>query len=210
MERKTVAGTIRNKARSREKLLEAVGKILTTEGYASLGVNHIAEVAGVDKKMIYTHFGSLDGLLDEYLSEQDFWSNVKSDEAPIEIKDGGKALAQAALAAQFDYVKTNVQFQKILLWRLSEQRDALKKLTERQEANGELLLQGISDPYFGENAEQYRAIMAVLVAGTYYLNLYAELNGSIFCGIDLSTTGGRDKIKDALSFLIDQTYTGLK
>ncbi len=207
--KKTPPVATRNRERSKQKLLRAVGKIIKTGGFSTLGINRVAEVAGMDKKMIYNYFGSLNGLLDEYISSLDFWSNVKGDKLPTEFPNGGHNFVKQMILAQFDYVHQNPEFQKILLWRLSEERDALKTLTARQEANGEVLLQGITDPHFGDNAEAYRAVMAVIIAGTYYLNLFAELNGSTFCGIDLATTGGRKKIEEALAFLIDKTYEGL-
>lgn len=209
MSRKVTDGSIRNKERSRQKLLEAVGKIITTTGFSALKVNHIAEVANLDKKLIYNYFGSLNGLLDEYVKSHDFWSNVKSDNAPEEITDGGKAFVKDMLLSQFEYVHANPEFQKILLWRLSEQRESLQGLTDKQEANGEVLLKSITDPHFGDKAENYRAVMAILIAGTYYLNLYSALNGSSFCGIDLESVNGRKKIEESLSFLIDKTYEGL-
>jgi AcrR family transcriptional regulator len=209
MERKTVDGTIRNKERSRQKLLKAVGKIIKTTGFSGLGVNHIATVAKVDKKLIYNYFGSLNGLIDEYLNSQDFWSNVKGEKLPPSFPEGGKDFVKEMLLSQYEYVHTNPEFQKILLWRLSEQRESLKKLTDRQEANGEVLLQNITDPYFGDNAEAYRATMAILIAGSYYLNLYSVVNGSSFCGIDLASENGRKKIRESLLFLVDKTYEGL-
>lgn len=209
MERKTVEGTIRNKERSRQKLLKAVGKILKTTGFATLGVNHIAEVAGLDKKMIYKYFGSLNGLLDEYLSSQDFWSNVKGDKLPTEFPNGGHAFVKEMILSQFGYVHNNIEFQKILLWSLSEQRSSLKDLIDQQEANGEVLLQGITDPHFGDKATNFRANMAIIIAGVYYLNLFSELNGTTFCGIDLATAEGRKQIEESLGFLVDKTYEGL-
>ncbi len=79
MERKSAAGSIRNKERSKKKFLDAVGKILKTKGYAGLKVNDIAATAGVDKKMIYTYFGGMDGLIDEYIRSQDYWIKVTTD-----------------------------------------------------------------------------------------------------------------------------------
>lgn len=209
MGRKTVAGTIRNKDRSREKILKSIGKILTSSGYAGLKTNQIAEEAGLDRKMINKCFGDLNGLLDEYIDSHDFWSNVKGDKVPVTITDGGHEFTKTMLQQQFDYVKDNPEFQKILLWRLSEERESLKRLTEKQEANGEVLLRTITDPHFGANAEKYRAVMAILIAGTYYLNLYAAFNGSNFCGIDIASEDGKKAIKESLSFLIDKTYEGL-
>lgn len=209
MERKPAGGAIRNTERSKEKFLSAVGKILKTKGYAGLKINDIANVAGVDKKMIYTYFGGLDGLIDEYIRTQDFWSNVHADMASEPIDDGGKTFTKEVFLSQFDYLSKNKELQKVLLWRLSEERKSLRKLTDEQEENGEMLFSQITDPHFGEHAEKFRAVSAVLVAGMYYLNIYAEHNGSIFSGIDLKTDDGRKAIKDAVSFLIDKTYDGL-
>ncbi|REC79905.1 hypothetical protein DRF60_02670 [Chryseobacterium elymi] len=56
-------------------------------------------------------------------------------------KDGGKAFTEAMLLHQFDYVSSNKELQKLLLWRLSESRKSLTKLTNMQEENGESLFQ---------------------------------------------------------------------
>lgn len=209
MERKPVAGSIRNRERSKKKFLDAVGKILTTKGYAGLKVNDIAAAAGVDKKMIYTYFGGLDGLMDEYIRSQDYWSNVSAEAGMPDLSDGGKALTEAMLLQQFDFVASNKELQKLLLWRLSESRRSLTKMTNLQEENGELLFKMISDPHFGEHSQDFRAVMAIMVSGLYYLNLYSEVNGSVFCGIDLNTPDGREKIKKAVSFLVDKTFENL-
>lgn len=206
MERKPSAGSTRNKERSREKFLEAVGTLLKTKGHAELKVNAIAAEAGVDKKMIYRYFGSVDGLLDEYIRSTDFWSNVKTEQAPAPITDGGKAFAEHLLHAQFDYVSQNTELQKLLLWRLSEDRKALRDWTNNQEQNGELLLAPVADIHFGKNARRFRAIMALMISGLYYLDLYPEVNGSIFCGLDLAKTEDRDEIHKALSFILEHTY----
>jgi hypothetical protein len=102
------------------------------------------------------------------------------------------------------------ELQKILLWRLSEERQSLKKLTDDQEENGERLFNSITDPFFGENADKCRAVAAILISRVYYLNLHSAINSSMFCGIDIQSNEGRNKIKEALSFLIGQTYDHLK
>ncbi|GGE98146.1 transcriptional regulator, TetR family [Chishuiella changwenlii] len=210
MERKAVAGGIRNKERSKKKFLDAVGEILKTRGYAALKINDIAKVAGVDKKMIYTYFGGIDGLIDEYISTTDFWMNVKEENIDIDISDGGKKMTEEMLHSQFDYLLSSVELQKVLIWRLSEERQSLKKMIEAQEETGEMLFKGISDPHFGDQAEKFRAIMALAVSGIYHLTIDTTLNGSVFCGIDLKTEHGRQVVKEALSFIVDQTYENLK
>jgi AcrR family transcriptional regulator len=205
MERKAVAGNIRNKERSKEKFLEAVGKILETKGYSGLKVNNIAATAGVDKKMIYNYFGGTDQLIDEYISSLDFWSNVDGNTAP-EIADGGQEFSKQLLTQQFDYVASNKNLQKILLWGVAEKRNSLRNIADERERNGEQLFNQIADPYFAENALQYRAIMAILISGIYYLNLYKGVNAETFCGIDLTKNEGSQQIKGALGKIIDLVY----
>lgn len=209
MENKTGGGQLRNKERSKLKFLDAVGTILRTHGHAGLKINAIAATAGVDKKMIYSYFGGLDGLVDEYIRRQDFWSNAKNDQPPPQITDGGKAVAQQLLFQQFEYVLKNEGLQKLLLWRLSEERSSLRTWTDNQEANGEQLFKYVADIHFGENARQFRAIMALMISGLYYLDLYSMVNGSTFCGIDIKSEEGRSEIQKAIAFIMDQSYDNL-
>lgn len=209
MERKSAAGSIRNKERSKKKFLDAVGEILKTKGYAGLKINEIATTAGVDKKMIYTYFGGMDGLMDEYIRSQDYWSNVTTETLMPDANDGGKSFTKEMLLQQFDYVFNNKELQKLLLWRLSESRKSLTNMTNMQEENGEKLFKFIIDPHFEERSQDFRAVSAIIISGLYYLNLYSSVNGSVFCGIDINTDDGRDKIKKAVSFLVEQTYENL-
>ncbi|WP_293305349.1 TetR/AcrR family transcriptional regulator [Pedobacter sp. UBA5917] len=197
---------LRDKEKSKQKFLDAVEKILQTKGFSGLKVNDIARTAGLDKKLMYTYFGSRDQLIDEYIRSQDFWSNVKVEPTGPVIDDGGKALSKMMLISQFDYVFKNKEFQKILLWGLLENRKSLKKLADDREENGAMLFESITDPYFKENAKRYRAIIALLISGIYYLDIYATTNDCTFCGLDLKTTEGRSEIEEALRFLIDKTY----
>lgn len=199
----------RSKDKSKQQFLDAVGKILKTKGHAGLKVNDIAATAGLDKKLIYKYFGGTDQLLDEYLRAQDFWSNVQPESPVEEINDGGQEFIRQMLLRQFDYVAKNKEFQKVLIWGLSQQRKSLKKLRDEQEKNGEFLLKSIMDPHFGERADTCRAILAILVSGIYYLDMYPTVNGSVFCGLDLKSREGRVKVEEAISFLLEQTYTHL-
>lgn len=200
----------RNKENTRQRLLDAVGEILRSEGYHALKVNQIAATAGLDKKLIYNYFGSKDNLVGEYINSKDFWSNVKADEIPADFSDGGKNFTIEVLLKQFEVVRNSKELQKALLWRLSEEQPFLRLMTDNQEKVGEELFKHVMDPHFGKNADTYRAISAILVAGIYYLNLYATCNGSVFCGIDLNEAAGREKIRQALSFLVTKTYEGLQ
>ncbi|WP_228435703.1 hypothetical protein [Chryseobacterium pennipullorum] len=113
------------------------------------------------------------------------------------------------LISQFDHVYKNKEAQKLLLWRLSEPRKSLAKLTAIQEENGEYVFKLMMDAHFGKQSEDFRSIMAIMVSGLYYLNVYGGVNSRIFCGIDVSTSEGRHHIKKAVSFLLEQSYKNL-
>ena len=208
MEEQNTVGQQRNKEKSKQKFLDAVGIIINTKGFAGLKVNDIARTAGLDKKLMYAYFGSRDGLIDAYIRSQDFWINVKDEKMATPVTDGGKELTKAMLHSQFDYVFKNKNLQKILLWGLIENRKSLKKLAQDREDYGAMLFESISDPHFGENAERYRAVTALLVAGIYYLDIYACTHEETFCGLNMKDNSDREKINEALSFLIDKTYEG--
>lgn len=205
MPRKVVQGPIRDKEKTKQKLLAAVGKILRVKGYSGLKVSKIAAVAGFDKKLIYEYFGSTEKLIDEYIKSQDYWTKVNQN-IEVDLSDGGKELSKLAVLNQFDSLKKNKELQKIILWELSESKPMLRKLVEQREEVGSMLFEHITDPYFGEDATRYRAIMALIISGAYYLNLYTGYNASKFCGIDLKTEDGRGEIEKAITELIEFAY----
>ncbi|CAA7197175.1 TetR/AcrR family transcriptional regulator [Chryseobacterium potabilaquae] len=205
MPRKVVQGPIRDKEKTKQKLLAAVGKILRVKGYSGLKVSKIAAVAGFDKKLIYEYFGSTDKLIDEYIKSQDYWSKINQN-IEVDLSDGGKEFTKQAVLNQFESLKKNKELQKIILWELSESKPILRKLVEQREEVGGMLFENITDPYFGEGAVRYRAIMALIISGAYYLNLYTGYNASKFCGIDLKSEEGRDEVQKAMVELIDFAY----
>lgn len=206
MPRKVVQGPIRDKEKTKQKLLAAVGKILKTRGYSGLKVSKIAAVAGFDKKLIYEYFGSTEKLIDEYIRSQDYWSKMNQEGVEVDISDGGKELSKVAILNQYEHVKRNKELQKIILWGLSESKPILKKVADDREDIGEMLFTNIIDPHFKDKSIRYRAIAALLVSGSYYLNLYTGYNASKFCGIDLKTDEGRKEIEKAIVEIIDFAY----
>lgn len=205
MPRKIVQGPIRDREKTKQKLLNAVGKILKTKGYSGLLVSKIAEVAGFDKKLIYEYFGSTENLIEEYVKSKDYWSTIDTN-LDLNFNDGGKDFAKTALKNQFEGIYNNKELQKIIIWELSESKPILKKLVDEREEVGNQIFKNVTDPYFGENSTQYRAIMALLVGGIYHLNLFTEHNGTKFCGIDLSTDKGRSEIDKAIENLVEFAY----
>lgn len=56
----------RNRAQTTQRILDAFEDVLAERGLQHVGVNRVAERAGVSKVLIYRYFGGLEGLVDHY------------------------------------------------------------------------------------------------------------------------------------------------
>ncbi|MDX3926495.1 MAG: TetR/AcrR family transcriptional regulator [Shinella sp.] len=56
---------------TRERIVAAAAKLFYAEGIRSIGVDAVAEKAGVTKRTLYYHFASKDDLIAAYLQERD-------------------------------------------------------------------------------------------------------------------------------------------
>ncbi len=57
----------RNRAKTTLRIVDALEEVITERGLAGIGVNRIAEKAGVSKVLIYRYFGGMEGLLEYYV-----------------------------------------------------------------------------------------------------------------------------------------------
>ncbi|MRG44075.1 TetR family transcriptional regulator [Chitinophaga sp. SYP-B3965] len=206
--RKIASGPLREKARSMKRLVIAVGKVLQKKGYPGLNAVNIAREAGLDRKLIYTYFGSLDNLIETYLIEKDFWkSDAKKMINHIVQNPGdlGKAAINAILQAQFDILLKDKAQQKIIHWGLGVKNKVLRSVSDQREETGEKVL-AILDKDFKDAAIDIRAFLAIQVAGIYYLSLHAKSYGSTFCGIDINEAEGKERISKAIQNNIETAY----
>lgn len=73
MARKTYSGILKNKERTKQKFMDAVGEIITSKGYSDLGENKIARQAGLNKALTYSYFGNVNNLIQQYVRSNDYW-----------------------------------------------------------------------------------------------------------------------------------------
>ena len=67
---------MKNREKTEEKILEAVGSIVESEGFEKLGINTIALKANISKMLIYRYFGGLEGLIVKFVMQKDYWANA--------------------------------------------------------------------------------------------------------------------------------------
>ncbi len=206
--RKRTSGKLRDKERTKVKMIQAVGKVLMKKGYTGLNASTIAKEAGIDKSLVWTYFGSLDNLIEEYISQRDFWKFKAADSINtlLTFTDGLKEEDMSGfLQFQFQALLDDEVLQRIMLWSVSENRAFLRHLSDERELIGEEMFK-IIDPQFKNSNLDIRGILAILVAGIYYLVLHGKTNGSLFCGIDLNTPDGEQRIRDSISQIINMAF----
>ena len=208
MGRKIYQGKINNKERSKQKLIIAVGKVLKSKGYTGLTATNIAKAAGLSRRLITMYFDSVDHLIETYVREKDFWSTAasKADEM-IEITKGKdtKELIDYLLQNQLDNFYNNPEMQKLILWEISTRSKIMYEVCEEREHLGAKILELTDKELKGKDID-IRAVTALLVAGIYYMVLHSQSTDTTFCEIDIDEPKGMQRIKNAISLILDNSY----
>jgi len=209
MARKTYQGLSNDKERSIQKLIEAVGTVITTKGYTGLTQTNIANVAGLSRRLITFYFGTVDNLIETYVKGKDYWLAASGNAAQMIKENKGENTRQildSVLQNQMDYFFDNDEMQKTILWQISESSQIMKAVSEERELLGQSFFAIADKELAGKNID-LRAASALLVAGVYYLVLHAKSTDTPFCEIDLNTPDGMDRIKKAISLILEKVYS---
>jgi len=207
-QRKVAEGPIRNKERTKQKMIDAVGEVLKEKSYAGLTMNNIVKKANVDRKLVVHYFGNLNNLIEEYLNSRDYWMTKvapKVQEIAATSENFGEKEIVQILHTLYDAVDDSADLQKMILWQISEYNENLSALLENREKLGEPLFKA-TDVDFKNTDIDLRAILAVQIAGIYYLNLQSKSNNVAFCEVNLGTEEGTRRIKDAVAKMIQLVY----
>jgi AcrR family transcriptional regulator len=207
MMKKEECRPVKNKELTKRKLIDAVGEVFRTEGHAGLGINKVAKVAGVHKKLIYRYFkNDFNNLVEEYILETDYWMTFADKvQEMIDQESGTQKLITDILQNQFRFFYLDKQMQKLILWEVSTDSPLMRSIHNARERTGQRLLE-LTDDHFNKTGVNFRAVAALLVGGIYYTILHTRYNGGIFSDIDLSTESGRNEILNAIKMIITWAF----
>lgn len=192
---------------TKQGLVDAVGKILAEHGHHGLGVNRIALIAGVNKKMIYWYFNSYNNLIKTYINGRDFWKPVferfKSTKPPKQASV--PSYISDIFSEQFNSFYNNPELQKMILWQVSESNPMLRELSEEREAQAEPIAH-LTDAHFEGSDINFRAVLALVLGGIYYVTWHSKTNKSRVCGIDINKERDRVAFQRAIRQVIDAVW----
>ncbi len=203
----------RNKDRTKLKLIQAAGSVLHQYGLAKTTSAAIARSAGVDRKLIARYFTSLQGLLEAYVIQQDYWltyaRDLRKDPNGVEIRHVREIII-GLLVNQFTYFYDHLPMQSLILMEIGNKTDLKKtdlmsSISRIRESRGADFLLA-AENYFEGTGIDIRALLALAIGGSYYSTLHSKNNVSTFCGLNLRDPGERDRIRQGLKSLVTLAF----
>ncbi|MBU2644359.1 TetR/AcrR family transcriptional regulator [bacterium] len=194
----------RDKETTKQKLIDAVGEILREQGFQGIGINAVAKKAGVDKVLIYRYFESLDGLLKEYVSQEDYFTNLQiniGEEPMIRTLNDALEVGKKVFSGQIRQALGNIEEQEILLWELSHKNHVTETLAQAREKQGTELMLKMSQVVDFTKMD-LPAMAAVITGGINYLVLRSR-TVDVYNGVDLRSKQGWERIEKAIDAILD-------
>jgi AcrR family transcriptional regulator len=212
MTKKRYQGATNDKERTMQKLIAAVGTIIKTKGYTGLGPTNIAKCAGLNKRLIYLYFGTVEKLVETYVRGKDYWVDAAGNAGDLMSKSDGRdtrKILESLLLNQLDYFYKEEEMQKIVLWQISQRSQIMYEVCEERERLGDRFFE-LADKELENTDVDLRAVAGLLVGGIYYMVLHAKSSDSLFCQIDLNKPEGLSRIRKAISTILGDTYDRAK
>lgn len=195
----------KNKEETRQKLIDAVGRILTRDGFKQLGINTVAKEAGVSKVLIYRYFENFNGLLHAFAEQQEFWMSEGSF-FPEFTEAGGIEELREATTKLFQNLLSvllkNKELQEVKRWELFESNAIIAKVAETIESIGQVHLKRAAEIH-GGNVDYLKASTAIFIGGIYYLVLRSKTT-QYFNGIDIQSEEGWGIIHKTIEQMINK------
>lgn len=189
----------RNRVMTTQRIIDALGVVLTEKGIEGVGINAVAQQAGVSKVLIYRYFESLQGLLDHYVRDghviPHFTRAALNQIRPLQRGNRGRFWSSQGLQLFREYrasraarqvIKATVKEQNVLMDVISEAQDA-----ELTQLISQLVLVDGGDP---------EATSAIVLGGLSYLTLLADMDRPLI-GIDLRSEAGWQRIEGAVELI---------
>jgi AcrR family transcriptional regulator len=177
-------GTLQGVENNRAKILECALTLFTSRGYEGVGVQEVADAAGLKKPTLYHYFGSKNGLLKTLLTEN-FEELFQALEKAADYQRDVLLTLNAVVGAYFDFAQKHPAFYRMQLsmWFAPPDSDPFKLIAgfnERQQEILEKMFLAASKDH-GNMKGRHRAYAATFLGmlNTYIalsLNGYAKLN----------------------------------
>jgi len=171
----------------------------------------ITRRTGKSKSIISYHYKNLNELLKTYIHQKDYWPpfferfQLNAEPGEEELQ----AMFTQLMQDNLNLFRDTPEMQKIILWQISQENPLLRSVSDEREAEGAKLLD-LTSPFFVHSDVNFKAIIALLLGGSYYLVLHAMTNKSTVCGIDINWDKDREEILKTIGQVIGWSWEKAK
>ena len=201
-ERKEVSGAVRNKQRTRGRLLACIGMILEEETYSGLTITAVFRKSRLNPKLVYLYFKDFEHLVESFVNQRLDMFRAKMDSV-IEVGSlAGQQEVLEIILQQVDALYSDETLKKLLHWALVEKRKKFLKtfLNAYSEYLSELFRYCTASLPLVQRKSMI-ATLDLLISGALFLFVHAA-EGSRFLTMDVSQKVDRDRLYLTIKRLI--------
>lgn len=198
----------RNRNRTEQRLIAAVLQLLREQGFDAIGINAIAETAGVSKVLIYRYFGDLNGLMQAVAEEISVVDTNLATSVRQSAPPGATPadILYGATLAMRDMVTRDDLVRNLLIWELSHENELTRAARSNREDVGLAQthrFQQLLHAHRPDDPLDVEALFALVSAGVFYLSLRSG-QCTEFNGVDITTDEGWRRIAGVLHNLMSR------
>lgn len=170
------AGARKGEASSRELLLAAARREFARRGFEGARVDEIARRAGVNKQLVYHHFGNKENLYRLVL--ESVYTEIREKERQLDLRNLDPVQAMRRLVEfSFDYLAANRDFVALLTDENVHKGRRLKQVANLQplhspliEVLGQVLVRGAEAGLFRPGLDPLQVYISIAGLGFFYFN----------------------------------------
>jgi len=186
----------RNRAKTTQRIVEALEEVIAERGLEGVGVNRVAEKANVSKVLIYRYFGGMAGLMGYYVKMGKlfpvFNPAVLDQIRPLHDSDVARIWYRQVIQT-YRYFRTFKAAREVLKASVIE-NDSIAETTAR--AQDEEMTRLVEQLSFVKGADT-QAISAIILGAMNYLTIMAQ-NDRTMISIDLRSEEGWKRVESAV------------
>lgn len=189
----------RDRETTEKRLLATIGQMIAEQGFEKIGINAVASRSKTSKILIYRYFGSLEGLIAEYIRRHDFWLNYSFELAENEpVVEAAKRIFRQ----QIRHLRENPTLRRLYRWELSCHNDTIARLREQRERIGLELIRRISTLLVIPEKDVAAASTIITAAITYLVML--EDFCPVYNGIEINTDKGWEELGNSIDNILEK------
>jgi AcrR family transcriptional regulator len=189
---------LRDKERTKGKILAAVGEVIEQYGAEKVGVNLISRTAGVNKVLIYRYFGGVDGLMEQYIKTGRYMSvaNLQAIENSAPIPSSGTEQAwKDILQTVWKDLNKGKGPRDLLRWEITSKRAVLSDA--RNEVAEKMLEKVGSLPNYPDTS----GLIAFIMSALNYMAISSDFRERII-DVSLQSEDGLARVEKIIGDII--------